>query len=157
MLFFKVPFWLFETVKNGSLEKHIIILNSSFHYFLSFIKSFTSTFRISAIWNNTSKLGCRLLQTYALTIQKLLPRFSASHVCLIPRSSSTSFIRFMGLSIVSYLSSVYKGIKYCAIKREKRKETLPLHSNSLKSRSSDINCRQWCCTTIVIKPLKFRI
>jgi hypothetical protein len=47
-----------------------------------------------------TKLGCLMLQTLELAIQKLFSYFSANHVCLMLSYSSISFIRFMWLSIV---------------------------------------------------------
>ena len=101
---------------------------------------------MDAISNNTSKLGCRLLQTYALTIQKLLPSFSASQVCLIPLSSSTSFIRFMGLSIVLFLYHLfgYKDIKSYAIQKEKERKIPLLNSKlCLKHSNPSVQAHNW--------------
>ena len=65
MLFFKVPFWLFETVKNGSLEKHIIILSNkdliscfvsgNFRYITKAVVQVNQVERFYEWWNQLSK------------------------------------------------------------------------------------------------------
>ena len=49
-------------------------------------------------------------------MQKLFPRFSTDHVCLMPFSSSASFIRFLDLFMLKPYVFDYKDIKFNAIK-----------------------------------------
>ena len=49
-----------------------------------------STLRTCEIYNNVYKLGCNLLQTYALTLLLPFPILFASQVRVISRSSRTS-------------------------------------------------------------------
>ena len=46
-------------------------------------------------------------------MQKLFPSFSANHVCLMPFSSSTSFMRFLGLSMLIRLSLMQRYKMQC--------------------------------------------
>lgn len=64
-------------------------------------------------------------------MQKPFPSFSASQVCLMPFSSSTSLIRFMGLSIILYrfYSRRYKIL--CNKKVKKRVNKFILHLQPL--------------------------
>lgn len=89
VLFF-VPFYPYFTIVKGA-NWFLMLFFMLFHIENRYsswvlIKSVGLTCYFSAILNRSSRLGWRLLQTSELRILKLLPNFSAGHVCLTPFS-----------------------------------------------------------------------
>lgn len=74
---------------------------------VGFSKTFTSTFRVLAIWSRVFKSGCTTLLHHLLTVQADLPTCPANHLLVFSCSARTAFIRF------NFAMIVYKDKFWC--------------------------------------------